>query len=85
MGLMEASCDGVRVEKLKSGTIYYPRCFFCLSEVRSWSYISAHHYVCPRCKPLIKSFKDYYNDKESRTLFEAISREAQAERAHPDL
>ena len=35
MGLMEASCDGVRVEKLKSGTIYYPRCFFCLSEVRS--------------------------------------------------
>ena len=85
MGLMEASRDGVRVEKMKTGAVYYPRCFFCLSEVRSQNYKPAYRYVCQRCKPMIKSFRDYYNDKESRTLFEAISREAQAERAHPDL
>ena len=78
MGLLEANRDGVRVEKLKHGAIYYPRCFFCLNETRSMNYIPKHRYVCKSCKPLIQTFKRYYDDKESRTLFEAISREAAA-------
>ena len=75
MGLREAERDGVRVEKRKRGTVFYPRCFFCLKEVRSMNYIPSRRYVCPGCKPLKTTFKRYYEDRESQTLFDAISRE----------
>lgn len=76
MGIAEAKADGVRYEKRGRDTIFHPCCFFCLREVESISYISKRHYVCGECKPQIKLFKAYYDDHESRNLFEAISREA---------
>lgn len=85
MGVADAQQDGVRMGQGKYGTEYYPCCFFCLREVRSQNYIAGRRYVCPACKPLIKTFKAYYADKSSRTLFEAIDREARAAPRPPDL
>lgn len=78
MSLAEAAADGVRYEKRGRNTMFHPRCFFCLREVNSISYISKRHYVCGECKPQIKLFKEYYDDHESKNLFEAISRKTSA-------
>ncbi len=75
MGLLDAKADQVRYEIRMRGTVYYPKCFFCLKEVKSISYVPQRHYVCTGCKPLIKTFRKYYNDKTSKHLFEALAKE----------
>lgn len=75
MGRADAKADGIRMITRRNQTVYYPRCFFCLNEIEVVSYLSKRHYVCSQCKPLKKTFHDYYSDKESKTIFEAISRE----------
>lgn len=82
MGRAEAQRDSVRFERGEHGTEFFPRCFFCLQEIRSRHYVAERRYVCPACKPLIKTFKAYYADKASRTLFEAIDKELRTQ-AHP--
>lgn len=76
MGYADAKADGIRISEKNGAKIYYPRCFFCLSEVETYHYMRKHRTVCPGCQPLKKTLKQYYSDRESRTLFEAIDREA---------
>lgn len=87
MGMADAKKDGVRVADNGKYRAFYPRCFFCQNEIEMRHYLSSRRYVCSACKPLIKTFRSYYDDRTSRSLFEAISREqqlnaAQKEREH---
>lgn len=75
MGYADAKADGIRMEIERRKTIFYPRCFFCLGEVKTPNYIRSRRYVCQACRPKIKTLKKYYDDRESKNLFEAISRE----------
>ncbi len=80
MGYADAKADGIRIELERRKTVFYPRCFFCLEEVKVSNYIRSRRYVCQACRPKIKTLKKYYDDRESKNLFEAISRER--EKAH---
>lgn len=84
MGYADAKADGIRVEEKNGAKIYYPRCFFCLCEVETRHYMSKRRTVCAGCQPLKKTLKKYYADQESRTLFEAIDREARQKQTADD-
>lgn len=82
MGYADAKADGIRIEEKNGAKVYYPRCFFCLCEVETRHYMRNRRTVCSACQPLKKTFKNYYEDRESHTLFDAISREAEQNRAN---
>ena len=80
MGYADAKADGIRMESVKGRLMYYPRCFFCLAEVPTRQYLRSRRYVCRACQPSKKILKQYYEDRESRNLFDAIHRERERER-----
>ena len=80
MGYADAKADGIRMESVKGSSMYSPRCFFCLSEVPTRQYLRSRRYVCRACQPSKKILKQYYEDRESRNLFDAIHRERERER-----
>ena len=84
MGYADAKADGIRIGEKNGAKVYYPRCFFCLSEVETCHYMRRRRIVCSDCQPLKKTLKKYYSDQESRTLFEAIDREAKQKQTADD-
>ena len=80
MGYADAKADGIRMENVKGSLMYYPRCFFCLSEGPTRQYLRGRRYVFRACQPSKKILKQYYEDRESRNLFEAIHREREREK-----
>lgn len=75
MGMADAKANGVRIADKHSYRVFYPRCFFCCKEIETRHYLSKRRYVCSECKPLIKTFRVYYEDRSSKSLFEAIQKE----------
>lgn len=52
MGYQDALRDGIKVSEEYKTQIYFPLCFICGKEVKSWHYSSECKYICKECEEI---------------------------------